>query len=107
MYRWPRGPIHQTPMGREGPDQFWEQVFEAFEEKPPGLVRETFSKQTSGWDMFSVPRQKLGMNDDIEKFNPGMQKLDLYFRYVPIASRRIVRHICMQDIVLHTLPALL
>ena len=57
----------------------WEQIFEAFEEQPADLVRSTMDATTEGWGMFSVPRQRLGMNDRYDDFNPGTQKLDLHF----------------------------
>jgi hypothetical protein len=65
----------------EGWNQLWEQLFEVFEEKPPDLVRQTLGSKRIGWNMFSVPRQKLGMNDPdrYEEFNPGTQKLDVQF----------------------------
>ena len=69
----------------------WEQIFEAFEEQPADLVRSTMDAHKIGWDMFSVPRQRLGMNDRYEDFNPGTQKLDLHFACAsPPASASLI-----------------
>jgi hypothetical protein len=77
--RWPHEAIYTGLPSEQGYNQVFEELFEAYEERIPRTVREQLVKSNS----FSLPRNRLGMNQDYDKFNPASKHLALEWKCVP------------------------